>query len=53
MGQYCKNCEKFMKNPDMTHCSDECLLIAIKNSYTLTENEFNAITWDEKSDPWT
>jgi hypothetical protein len=53
MGQYCENCEKFMKNSEMTHCSDECLLFAIKNSYTLTENGLSAITWDEKSDPWT
>ena len=52
MGQYCENCEKFMKNPDLTHCSDECLLISIKNSYSLDEYGYSAITWDEKSDPW-
>ncbi|HEY5735948.1 MAG TPA: hypothetical protein VIS47_05245 [Nitrosopumilus sp.] len=52
MGQYCKNCEKFMKNPDMTHCSDECLLITIKNSMSLDKYGMNACTWDEKSDPW-
>ena len=53
MGHYCENCEKFMKNSDMTHCSDECLLFTIKNSDTLTENGLRARTWDEKSDPWT
>ena len=37
MGQYCKECEKFMKNSEMTHCSDECLLSSVKNSDTLTE----------------
>ncbi|MFB5619694.1 MAG: hypothetical protein ACE5RC_00980 [Nitrosopumilus sp.] len=42
-----------MKNPDMTHCSDECLLFSIKNSTSLDEYEMNAFTWDEKSDPWT
>ena len=52
MGRYCKNCEKFMKNSDMTHCSDECLLAFVKNSDTLTETGVSAITWDEKSDPW-
>ena len=52
MGQYCKECEKFMKNSEMTHCSDECLLSSVKNSDTLTESGISAITWDEKSDPW-
>lgn len=50
MGKYCENCEKFMKNPDLTHCSDECLLISIKNSNSL--EGYGAITWDDKSDPW-
>jgi hypothetical protein len=52
MGQYCENCEKFMKNSDMTHCSDECLLASVKSSDTLTANGISAINWDEKSDPW-
>ena len=53
MGQYCKHCRKFMKNSEVTHCSDECLLFAIKDSVTLDKTGFSAITWDEKSDPWT
>jgi hypothetical protein len=53
MGQYCENCGKSMKNPEVTHCSDECLLVLIKNSESLAENGISAITWDEKSDPWT
>lgn len=53
MGKYCENCGKYMKNFLVTHCSDECLLIAIRNSKTLDETGFSAITWDEKSDPWT
>jgi hypothetical protein len=52
MGQYCEECEKYMKNSELTHCSDECLLASVKNSDTLTENGISAITWDEKSDPW-
>jgi hypothetical protein len=52
MGQYCENCGKYMKNSEVTHCSDECLLITIRNSETLDETGFSAITWDEKSDPW-
>jgi len=52
MGQYCENCRKFMKNSGMTHCSDECLLISIRNSTSLSETGINAFSWDEKSDPW-
>jgi hypothetical protein len=53
MGQYCENCGKFMKNSEVTHCSDECLLTYIKNSISLNDQEINAISWDERSDPWT
>jgi len=53
MGKYCENCGKFMKNSELTHCSDECLLSGIQESISLSENGFNAISWDEKSDPWT
>ena len=53
MGRYCDNCKKFMKNFEMTHCSDECLLISVRDSVSLSDTEFSAITWDEKSDPWT
>jgi len=52
MGQHCENCKKFMKNSNITHCSDECLLGLIKNSDSVSENEFDATWWDEKSDPW-
>ncbi|BDQ30813.1 hypothetical protein NZNM25_13640 [Nitrosopumilus zosterae] len=53
MGKYCENCGKYMKISELTHCSDECLLSGIKDSTSLSENGFNAISWDEKSDPWT
>jgi hypothetical protein len=52
MGQNCKNCGKFMKNPDITHCSDECLLDLIKDSNSVTKNKVDAASWSEKSDPW-
>ena len=52
MGKYCKNCGDFMKNPEMTHCSDECLLLSIRNSDSLTTDGIDATTWDDKSDPW-
>ena len=52
MGQYCENCKKMMKNPEMTHCSDECLLSSVKDSTSLDDTGINAVSWDEKSDPW-
>ena len=52
MGQHCENCKKFMKNSDLTHCSDECLLESIRNSKSLEESEIDALSWDERSDPW-
>ncbi len=41
-----------MKNSDITHCSDECLLDMIKDSNSVGENKIDAISWVEKSDPW-
>ena len=41
-----------MKNPEMTHCSDECLLEYVRNSRSLAEDDVGAISWDERSDPW-
>ncbi len=52
MAQYCENCGKFMKNSDVTHCSDECLFELIKNSESLNETGFDAIAWGESTDPW-
>lgn len=50
MGQYCKNCGKIMKKPKLTHCSDECLFMHIKNSKSV-DKEYNEL-WSEKTDPW-
>jgi len=52
MGQYCENCGNYMKNSEMTHCSDECLLSSIRNSDSLSVDGGDAITWDDRSDPW-
>lgn len=41
-----------MKNSEMTHCSDECLLDLLKDSTSLGENKIDAVSWDERSDPW-
>ena len=53
MGQYCEKCGKIMKILELTHCSDECLLSGIRNSVSFSENQFSAVSWDERSDPWT
>ena len=42
-----------MKNSDVTHCSDECLLEILRNSRSLSENGIDVISWDDRSDPWT
>lgn len=53
MGKACENCDKAMKDPELTHCSDECLMEHIKKSESEQgDDEKNAKYWDEKSDPW-
>ena len=41
-----------MKNPELTHCSDECLLSDLKNSTTLNPDGLGAEKWNEESEPW-
>jgi len=53
MGQYCENCGKLMKIFELTHCSDECLLSGIRNSISFSKNPSDAVSWDERSNPWT
>ena len=53
MGEWCLNCGKAMKNLELTHCSDECLLEEIKQSETLDPSGQGAETWNEESRPWT
>ena len=52
MGKWCLKCGKVMKNPELTHCSDECLLADIKNSKTLDADGLGAEKWSEESKPW-
>lgn len=42
-----------MRNPELTHCSDACLLDSIRNSTSIIENGINATSWDDRTDPWT
>lgn len=51
MGQYCKNCGKKMKHTELSHCSDECLFMHVKNSKSVDEKNMTE-SWDEKADPW-
>jgi hypothetical protein len=52
MGKFCEKCRKLMKNPDLSHCSDECLFEDIKDSRSLKEDTKGAESWNEKTDPW-
>ncbi|WP_182126600.1 hypothetical protein [Nitrosopumilus sp. b2] len=51
MGKFCKKCGKIMKNPKLSHCSDECVLSEVKNSKPVKEIK-GIESWKEKSDPW-
>ena len=52
MSKWCLKCGKVLKNPEITHCSDECLMADIKNSKTLDPDGLGAENWDEESKPW-
>jgi len=52
MGKFCIKCGKLMKDPELSHCSDECVLADIKRSNTLDEDSKGAEVWNEESDPW-
>ena len=41
-----------MKNPDATHCSDECLLAEIKDSESKRDDGKGIESWKERTDPW-
>ena len=46
------NCDKIMKNSELSHCSDECLLSNVKNSKPVKKDTKGVELWDEKSDSW-
>ncbi len=52
MGKHCVRCGKSVKKPELTHCSDECLMEDIKKSESLRKEGKDAAKFDEKTDPW-
>ena len=52
MGKWCLNCGQVMKNPDITHCSDECLFADIKKNETLNFDGKGIEAWNDESEPW-
>ena len=52
MGKRCTQCGKPVKNPELTHCSDECLMEDIKKSESLRKDGKDASKFNEKTDPW-
>jgi len=40
-----------MKHPELSHCSDECVLADVKNSKSLGGDK-GIESWREESDPW-
>jgi len=53
MGKFCKKCGKIMKRPELSHCSDECILADIKKSKSLGGSKNGVQSWGEQTDPWT
>ncbi len=41
-----------MKDPELTHCSDECLLADVKDSESARQDGKGVEYWKEESDPW-
>ena len=41
-----------MKNPGLSHCSEECLFEDIKNSKSLKDDAKDVEFWNEKTNPW-
>lgn len=52
MGKWCLNCGKIMKDPELTHCSDECLMESLKKSKSKRKDDKGVEYWQEESDPW-
>jgi len=56
MGTWCLNCSKVMKEPELTHCSDECVLEYVKKSESKREDDNydgkSVEYWKEGSNPW-
>lgn len=52
MGKWCLNCGKIIKDQELTHCSDECLMEYVKKSKSKRMDGKSAEFWKEESDPW-
>lgn len=52
MGEWCLTCGKIMKESELTHCSDECLMEYVKKSKSKRVDNMDAEHWQEESDPW-
>ena len=52
MNKKCLNCGRIMKEPELTHCSDECMFKQVKKSKSKRKNGTGIEFWKEKSDPW-
>ena len=52
MGKRYIRCGKLVKKPELTHCSDECLMADIKKSESLRKDGKDAAKFDEKTDLW-
>lgn len=44
----CKTCGKKLPDPNITHCSNECLFYSIRNSKSISGTPIE--TWDDN--PW-
>ena len=49
MEDKCEKCGEKLKDPRLTHCSEECLFSNLKNSKSITDTPIE--TWSE-TDPW-
>ena len=49
MASNCNECGKKLQDHNLTHCSNQCLFIQLKNSKSIGENPIE--TWDDE-DPW-
>jgi hypothetical protein len=49
MQENCKKCGKKLEDPNLTHCSNKCLLTQIQNSQSL--NGIPIETWHD-GNPW-
>lgn len=47
---FCKACGKKLKDSNLTHCSDECLMSVVGDSVSVYGNP--TMNQDKEDDPW-